>query len=432
MRPRLTARPLKIHAYDEGMTTRDHALAATFPAGDVTRDASAALPHGADRAPSGTSTVAPRSAVLPRGGGAELSAPGERYAKRRVLGAGGMGEVVLAEDRDIGRNVALKYLMAPSSDAAALARFVDEIRVVGSLEHPNIVPIHDVGVDDANRYYFVMKHVEGETLENVIEKLAAGDPAYHARYTYTARVQLFVALLRALAFAHARGYVHRDIKPANVMVGRYGEVMLMDWGVAKLCKAPEPEAPDGDADDASRPVRERLFTTRRGAIVGTPVYMSPEQARGDVDAIDERSDVYCATALFFELVTLRHYLGELESLEQVLRAIQSEEARITFGTTTHPTQGPPPAEFIHFVKKGLQKAPAARYPSVNAMIDLLEAALDGRVKVQCPFTLQKRMTRELSRFTDRHPAVALVGLVSAATGTLGALAWAAIAVLRAI
>ena len=416
------------------MTTRDHALAATFPAGDVTRDASAALPHGADRAPSGTSTVAPRSAVLPRGGGAELSAPGERYAKRRVLGAGGMGEVVLAEDRDIGRNVALKYLMAPSSDAAALARFVDEIRVVGSLEHPNIVPIHDVGVDDANRYYFVMKHVEGETLEHVIEKLAAGDPAYHTRYTYTARVQLFVALLRALAFAHARGYVHRDIKPANVMVGRYGEVMLMDWGVAKLCKAPEPDArdSDADADDASRPARERLFTTRRGAIVGTPVYMSPEQARGDVDAIDERSDVYCATALFFELVTLRHYLGELESLEQVLRAIQSEEARITFGTTTHPTQGPPPAEFIHFVKKGLQKAPAARYPSVNAMIDLLEAALDGRVKVQCPFTLQKRMTRELSRFTDRHPAVALVGLVSAATGTLGALAWAAIAVLRAI
>jgi serine/threonine-protein kinase len=404
------------------MTTRVNSFAATVAATDR---------HGAstvsstDPTPSGVTTTAARSAVLPRGDGDPGSAPGERYAKKRVLGAGGMGEVVLAEDRDIGRDVALKYLTAPSNDAAALARFVDEIRVVGSLEHPNIVPIHDVGVDDADRYYFVMKHVEGETLESVIEKLAAGDPAYHARYTYTTRVQIFVALLRALAFAHARGYVHRDIKPANVMVGRYGEVVLMDWGIAKRCKAPERSGPDEPGvDEASRPVRERLFTTRRGSIVGTPVYMSPEQARGDVDAIDERSDVYCATALFFELVTLRHYLGDPQDLEQVLSAIKSEEAHVTFGSTSHPSQGPAPAEFIHFVKKGLRKQPAARYQSVTEMIDLLEAALDGRVKVQCPFTLQKRVTREMARFTDHHPAVAMLGFLSVVLGSLGALAWA--------
>src|SRR6201999_3125449 len=134
----------------------------------------------------------------------------------------------------------------------------------------------------------------------------------------------------------------------NVMIGRYGEVMLMDWGIAKRCKAPEAPAPDAAAEDESRPLRERLFTTRRGAIVGTPVYMSPEQARGEVDAIDERSDVYCATALFYELVTLRHYLGDRESLADVLRAIQSEEPPVgigeVFGYMAHPTQGPPPAE----------------------------------------------------------------------------------------
>ncbi len=379
------------------------------------------LGDAAELRPSGTTTTAARSAVLPRAEGGPAAPTGERYARKRVLGAGGMGEVVLAEDRDIGRNVALKYLTAPSHDGAALARFVDEIRVVGSLEHPNIVPIHDVGVDDANRYYFVMKHVEGETLEQVIEKLAAGDRAYHARYTYTTRVQIFVALLRALAFAHARGYVHRDIKPANVMIGRYGEVVLMDWGIAKQCRSPERGAPDEERDDETLPVRERLFTTRRGSIVGTPVYMSPEQARGDVEAIDERSDVYCATALFFELVTLRHYLGEPQDLNQVLHAIQSEEANVSFGATTHPTQGPPPAEFLHFVKKGLKKDPRARYQSTTEMIDLLEAALDGRVKVQCPFTLQKRLTRELSRFTDRHPAIALLAFVSGGAGVVGAL-----------
>jgi serine/threonine-protein kinase len=363
--------------------------------------------------------------VLPRAADAPQIGDDERYAKKRVLGAGGMGEVVLAEDRDIGRHVALKYLTAPSEDTAALARFVDEIRVVGSLEHPNIVPIHDVGVDEANRYYFVMKHVEGETLESVIEKLAAGDAAYHARFTFTARVQIFVALLRGLAFAHSRGYVHRDIKPANVMVGKFGEVVLMDWGIAKKCKEPEPVAPDAKEPGEGTTVRERLFTTRRGSIVGTPAYMSPEQARGDVDAIDERSDVYCATALFFELVTLRHYLGEPQSFEEVLRGIETKEIALGFAAYTHPTQGPPPAELVHVFRRGLQKAPGARYQSVTEIVDVLESALDGRVKVQCPFTLQKRVMRGLARFADRRPMTAFVTFTLVTLGALGSFGLAA-------
>ncbi len=406
------------------MAKLEEALAATAAAPDRQGDLAATVD-----APTVMKTA--RSAVLPRSGDASALA-GERYARKQMLGVGGMGEVVLAEDRDIGRHVAVKFLTAPSSDEAALARFVDEIRVVGSLEHPNIVPIHDVGVDEANRFYFVMKHVEGETLESVIEKLRSGDPKYHARYTYTARVEIFVALLHALAFAHSRGYVHRDIKPANAMIGRFGEVLLMDWGVAKQARTPEPAASesDGGADDA-KPLRERLFTTRRGAIVGTPYYMSPEQARGDVDAIDERSDVYCATVLFYELVTLQHYLGEPESLATLLAAIQHEEPRLSFGALTHPTQGPPLAEFIHFVKKGLKKNPAERYQSVGEMIDILEGALDGRVRVQCPFTAQKRFTRELSRFVDRRPVLALFTFLSGAAGFAAVVVRAVVAVLHA-
>ena len=164
--------------------------------------------------------------------------PGARQARSRyepvkLLGAGGMGEVVLVQDQDIARRVAIKRLLPEMTHPALLARFVDEIRTVGRLEHPNIVPIHDVGVDELGRYYFVMKFVEGETLESIIAKLSAGDPAYHARYSYERRIEIFLGLLHALEYAHANGVVHRDIKPANVMVGRYGEVVLMDWGIAK-------------------------------------------------------------------------------------------------------------------------------------------------------------------------------------------------------
>ncbi|HEX7603190.1 MAG TPA: serine/threonine-protein kinase [Polyangiaceae bacterium] len=399
------------------MAHEEHAFAATVaaaPAQDQTvRDeGNAALGANVTYATPGRATTgAGKAAVLPRLAGEALVHDGrERYAIKRVLGAGGMGEVALAEDQDIGRSVAVKYLHAPT-DGALVARFVEEIHTVGSLEHPNIVPIHDVGVDEQGRYFFVMKHVEGETIENVIEKLAAGDPAYHARYTFTARVELFMGLLRALQFAHARGFVHRDIKPANVMVGKFGEVVLMDWGVAKATKsAPAPAAPDAPAEAASTE-RSRLFTTRTGSLIGTPAYMSPEQARGDIEAIDERSDLYSACVLFHELLTLHHYLEDRQTLADMLQAIIAGDVNVLTFSTLNPAQGPVPLELLYICGKGLRKEPSERFQSAAEMIDRFAATLDGRVKVQCPITLTKRMTRELGRFVDRHPflGVWLVG-----------------------
>ena len=108
----------------------------------------------------------------------------------------------------------------------ALARFVEEIRTTGGLEHPNIVPIHDVGLDEKGRYYFIMKYVDGETLESILARLRAGDRETHARYGFERRVEIFKGVLEAIAYAHARGYIHRDIKPANIMVGAFGEVLV--------------------------------------------------------------------------------------------------------------------------------------------------------------------------------------------------------------
>jgi serine/threonine protein kinase len=176
-----------------------------------------------------------------------------------VLGTGGMGVVERAEDVDIGRPVAIKRLLPEATHPFGVARFVSEIRIVGSLDHPNVVPIHDVGVDDDGRYFFVMKYVEGQTLADVIDKLAAGDPLTHAFWTFERRAELMIAVLQALEYAHERGVIHRDVKPENIMVGSHGEIRLMDWGIAKHVGVQEP----GEAN---------------GALIGTPAYMSPEQA----------------------------------------------------------------------------------------------------------------------------------------------------------
>src|SRR6185369_8827715 len=141
-----------------------------------------------------------------------------------------------------------------------------------------------VGVDELGRYFFVMKYVEGETLESIIEKLRARDPEYLLRYSVEVRLEIFLGVLHALEYAHAQGIVHRDVKPANVMVGRYGEVVLMDWGIARPIGAARDPAAGADGEiEGDGGARGRMFATRVGSVIGTPAYMSPEQARGEND-----------------------------------------------------------------------------------------------------------------------------------------------------
>ncbi|MDI1430430.1 serine/threonine-protein kinase [Polyangium sorediatum] len=358
-----------------------------------------------------------RTTVLPRveGDGAEVRLVPEsksRYEPIKTLGAGGMGEVVLVHDQDIARKVAVKRLLPEASDPGMLARFVDEIRTVGRLEHPNIVPIHDVGVDELGRYFFVMKYVEGETLETIIRKLADGDPESHAKYTFERRVEIFIDVLQALAYAHANGVVHRDVKPANVMVGRYGEVVLMDWGIAKPIAAERDLARGADATLGDETERGRMFLTHVGMLVGTPAYMSPEQARGDVDQLDTRSDLYSACVLFHELVTLRHYLADKQTLGDILTGVMEHELTVRdMKRHGHPAQEGLPPELVHFAVDGLAKDPAKRYPSAGQMIELLRQTLEGRIHVACSGTLAKRFLREAARGVDRHPRLMFWGLV---------------------
>ena len=348
-----------------------------------------------------------RSTVLPRmelvGTTPTLVAQGKRrFDLVRKLGEGGLGEVIGAEDNDIGRKVALKKLRTEVKSDATLARFVEEIRTVGRLEHPNIIPIHDVGVDEAGDYYFVMKYVDGETLETVIEKLTAGDADYHRRYTIERRVQLFMGVLEAVAFAHAKGVIHRDIKPANIMVGPYGEVVLMDWGIAKPIRGGLEDA-HLPRLEARREGRKRLFETQIGTVVGTPAYMAPEQARGG--AVDERTDIYALSVLLFELLTLEHYLAGRDTLEAMLEGVLTVEAPMAI-MMKNPHQPSIAPDLSWIIRGGLAKMPEHRYPSVNAMLERLQRRSEGEIQVQCHLTAMKHATNRWGHFIDRNPKAA--------------------------
>jgi eukaryotic-like serine/threonine-protein kinase len=363
-----------------------------------------------------------RSTVLPkpRAGGARpelVHSDRPRYERQRLLGEGGMGEVVRSIDNDIERTVAIKRLKADMQAPAHVARFVDEIRTVGSMEHPNIVPIHDVGIDEEGKYYFVMKYVDGETLEAILERLGAGDKATHAEYGFERRVEIFLGVLEAVAYAHARGIIHRDIKPANVMVGRYGEVTVMDWGIARLKDRADVPIQDDATAAAIASDPKAPFRTMAGTLIGTPAYMSPEQARAEV--LDERSDVYSLTVLLHEMLTLKHYLHAASSLEQILEGVKTNVPPfcILDGSPHQPTV---PTELAHFVAKGLAKDPKARFASVDEMIDRLRRRADGDFPIQCPTTFTKSVTRGWLRWIDHHPyaspavfLVMMLGLVAA-------------------
>jgi serine/threonine-protein kinase len=387
---------------------------------------------GVASAPRQSVTLPTRSTVLPRvemvGATPRLVAQEKpRYERTRRLGEGGLGEVVGARDNDIGRDVAVKRLRPDVTSGATLARFVEEVRTIGRLEHPNIVPIHDVGVDERGEYYFVMKYVDGETLESVIDKLAAGDPDTHARYGFERRVQIMTALLDAVAFAHAKGIVHRDIKPANVMIGAYGEVVLMDWGIAKRLRgddAPVEGSPVPHGHGAAK--RGALFATVAGEIIGTPAYMSPEQARAE--AVDERSDLYSLCVVFYELLCLRHPLANKQTLGEMLEGVKKETPPLA-GLVHSPHQTPAPMDLSWFLRKGLAKAPGDRFASATEMLARLSDRAEGTCPVNCHVTFMRMMTVGATRFVDRHPLLASLLFFS---GVLAAIVGAVVSITHAV
>ncbi|MCX5741025.1 MAG: serine/threonine-protein kinase, partial [Proteobacteria bacterium] len=243
--------------------------------------------------PNGYTIVAPRSAdaATPPVDRAE-SRPDSligRYRILRMMGRGGMGEVLVAHDAQIGRDVAVKRMRAANPNERQISRFLREASIQGRLEHPAIVPVHEIGRDADNMPFFAMKRVSGTTLSKIIVA-RTGDPEHVPQQRV---LRAFAEVCIAVEFAHVRGIVHRDLKPDNIILGDFGEVYVLDWGVAKVLGES-----DGDFADVGSGSGEHA--TVAGTAVGTPGYRSPEQVRGE--SIDARADIYTLGCMLFEIL----------------------------------------------------------------------------------------------------------------------------------
>ena len=224
-----------------------------------------------------------------------------RYALGATLGRGGMGVVVEALDTELRRPVAVKTLKDPDgAGRGQLARFVAEARITGQLDHPNIIPVHDLGVSADGELFFVMKRVRGRSLRQILDELRAGEPEALAAWPPHRLLTAFLQVCQAVGYAHGRGVVHRDLKPDNIMLGSWGEVVVMDWGIARVLNG-EPEPIDREV--AAGEVA--MSRTLDGAVIGTPGWMSPEQARGWLERVDRTSDVWSLGAILYALLTFR-------------------------------------------------------------------------------------------------------------------------------
>ena len=339
---------------------------------------------------------------------------GERYSVESEIGRGGMGTVLRVRDRKLDRPLAMKLIASRSPaartiEARQLTRFLNEARITSQLDHPGIVPVHEVGVDQDGRAYFTMKLVQGMTLAEVFERRAAGDPRWSTRRV----LGVLQRACEALAFAHGRGVIHRDLKPHNVMVGDFGEVYVMDWGLARQLNEPEERA--GTTHAVDEQLAEQTTLTGAGHVLGTPAYMSPEQARGEIERMGPQSDVYAVGAMLYQLIA-----GHAPYIRPGERASGSEIlARIVAGRPPRLVSSTAPRELIAICEKAMSYEREARYASVQELSDELQRFLDDRVVLAFRTGVLVRLTKWVKRNRALSLALASAGLALVLGGVLG-------------
>jgi len=321
-----------------------------------------------------------------------------RFVFKKFHAKGGMGEVWLCEDSDIGRPVALKRMLKGRQKHKN--QFIKEAQVTGQLEHPGVIPVHELSLDDKGQPYYVMKFVHGKTLKDVIREfheqkptppsppLQGGDLGGSREVAWLRLLKVFINLCQTIAYAHSRGVIHRDIKPDNVMVGAYGETLVLDWGLAKIIGEPE-------SDEPYAGIRVSEFEDTQasvsGSVKGTPFYFAPEVASGEVEKVDHVSDVFLLGGTLYEMVTGRppRKADKMPALLEMARTVTPLPARQIDPTV------PKPLDAI--CRKALAMRKEDRYQSATELADDMERYLAGEPVSAYQESLPERTWRWVKR-----------------------------------
>jgi len=312
------------------------------------------------------------------------------YSLRGAVGVGGGGQVLLGFDERIGREVAIKELLdqAANDDIELSARFLREARITGRLEHPGIVPVYDLGTKQSGAPYYVMRLVRGDTLAKALKACNDEVLAEHALSRRLSLLDRLIDVCEAVAYAHSKGVIHRDIKPGNIVLGPFGETIVLDWGLAKV---------ENEADlapllhAASTQAADDADLTRIGDILGTPAYMAPEQANPDFGAVDTRSDVFALGCILYYLLAGHPPLSG--SADEILAQLSS----LAPMPSARDPKLPMPPELIAICDKALSKDKTLRFPNAAALADELRAYRDGRLVSAYAYSRGELLRRFIAR-----------------------------------
>ncbi|MEM6504635.1 MAG: serine/threonine-protein kinase [Planctomycetota bacterium] len=342
-----------------------------------------------------------------------------KYTDFMPLTEGGTAELQTCLDKNLHRTVVYKTLHKHLQNSEIeTARFLREARVTAMIPHPGTVPVYELGRDRSGVLFFTMKKLEGQDLRSILMAISAKNREAIERYPLPTLVDVLIQACQTVSYAHAEGVIHRDLKPANILVGAFGEVTVLDWGLAKVRgEHTSSEVQEAVVQQASGKQMVSLELTQPGKRYGTPLYMSPEQARGD-EHLDERADVYNLGSILFEMLTDKNLVWG-NDVEEVLQQVL--ERRTPIPSEVAPNKAIPPA-LEAICLKALAKDPGDRYSSVNALVQDLSAYRTGR-----PVSIYRASALvRLTRWRNCH-ALMLVALLGFIAGLL--LCWAVFRVL---
>ena len=311
-----------------------------------------------------------------------------KYDIGGIIARGGMGAIVDAQEKLLRRKVAMKMMLNTGSQEE-LVRFIEEAQITGQLEHPNIVPVYELGVDEQEQVFYTMKFVRGITLHDVLQFIEAGTGGALEKYPLSMLLTIFQKVCDAIAFAHSKGVIHRDLKPANIMLGEYGEVLVMDWGLARASGHNEAEGsePERTIVRSARQDEGSAMMTMTGMVLGTPQYMPPEQARGETDKVDARTDIYSLGAILYHVLTLEPPISG-DDIGQMLQSVADGNvgAQLSAHARTRVRSGKPlphipggkiPESLAAITRKAMALAREDRYRTVKELQAAVQACQAG-------------------------------------------------------